>query len=70
MQDIQDLPVEAVITVMNTWGVTIEDLAIDASQNSVQGCTPQLADIHFYNASGRVSQQRSLRRAAGEPAEL
>ncbi len=55
LQDLQDLPVEAVITVMNTWGVTIENLAIDASQNSVLGCTPQLADIHFYNASGRVA---------------
>lgn len=55
LQDIQNLPVEAVITVMNTWGVSIENLAIDASQNSVQGCTPQLADIHFYNASGRVA---------------
>ncbi len=54
LQDIQDLPVEAVITVMNTWGVSIENLAIDASRNSVQGCTPQLADIHFHNASGRV----------------
>ena len=37
LQDIQDLPVEAVITVMNTWGVSIENLAIDASRNSVQG---------------------------------
>jgi nitrous oxidase accessory protein NosD len=54
LQDLQGLPVDAVITVMNTWGVTIEDLAIDASQNSVQGCTPQIADIHFFNASGRV----------------
>jgi nitrous oxidase accessory protein NosD len=55
MQDLQGLPVEAVITVMNTGGVSIENLAIDASQNSVPGCTPQLADIHFYNASGRVA---------------
>ena len=55
LQDLEDLPVEAVITVMNTWGVTIENLAIDASKNSVLGCTPQLADIHFYNASGRVA---------------
>ena len=55
LQEIQDLPVEAVITVMNTWGVSIENLAIDASRNSVQGCTPQLADIHFHNASGRVA---------------
>jgi nitrous oxidase accessory protein NosD len=46
--------VEAVITVMNTAGVTIENLAIDASKSSVSGCTPQLADIHFYNASGGV----------------
>jgi nitrous oxidase accessory protein NosD len=55
LQDVDGLPVEAVITVMNTWGVTIENLAIDASKNSVHGCTPQLADIHFYNASGRVA---------------
>jgi nitrous oxidase accessory protein NosD len=55
LQDVQGLPVEAVITVMNTRGVRIENLAIDASQNSVQGCTPQLADIHFHNASGRVA---------------
>lgn len=55
LQDLQGLPVEAVITVMNTWGVRIENLAIDASVNSVQGCTPQLADIHFHNASGRVA---------------
>jgi len=55
LQDIQDLPVEAVITVMNTWGVRIENLAIDASRNSVQGCAPQLADIHFHNASGSVA---------------
>jgi hypothetical protein len=33
LQDVQDLPVEAVITVMNTWGVRIENLAIDASRN-------------------------------------
>jgi nitrous oxidase accessory protein NosD len=55
LQDIQNLPVEAVITVMNTWGVRIENLAIDASRNSVQGCTPQVADVHFHNASGRVA---------------
>jgi nitrous oxidase accessory protein NosD len=56
LQDIQGLPVEAVITVMNTWGVSIENLAIDASQNTVQGCTPQLAAIHFHDASGRVAE--------------
>jgi len=56
------LPFEAVITVMNTHDVTIENLAIDASENSVAGCakntngviTGGLAGIHFYNASGSV----------------
>ncbi|HXW91084.1 MAG TPA: hypothetical protein VEK33_11105, partial [Terriglobales bacterium] len=55
LQDLEGLPVEAVITVMNTSGVTIENLAIDASNNSVSGCTPQLADVHFFNASGSVA---------------
>jgi nitrous oxidase accessory protein NosD len=55
LQDLQNLPVEAVITVMNTSNVTIENLAIDASRNSVQGCTPEIADIHFYNASGTAN---------------
>jgi parallel beta-helix repeat protein len=48
------LPFEAVITVMNTGGVTIQNLAIDASNNTVTGCTVALAGIHFYNASGVV----------------
>ena len=48
------LPFEAVITVMNTQGVTIQNLAIDASKNTVSGCTVALAGIHFYNASGAV----------------
>jgi nitrous oxidase accessory protein NosD len=54
MLDLQGLPVEAVITVMNAQGVTIENLAIDASRNAVTGCTPSLADIHYFNSSGRV----------------
>ncbi|MGH9512522.1 MAG: right-handed parallel beta-helix repeat-containing protein [Terriglobales bacterium] len=54
LQNIQDLPVEAVITVMNASYVTIDNLAIDGSQNSVSGCTPGLAAVHYFNSSGRV----------------
>jgi hypothetical protein len=42
VQDLQDLPFEAVITVMNTTGVTIDNLAIDASQNTVASCGTNL----------------------------
>ena len=34
--------------------VTIDNLAIDASQNSVAGCDTPLSAVHFYNASGRL----------------
>jgi parallel beta-helix repeat protein len=44
----------AVISVINTSNVTISNLAIDASNNTVTACTPALAGIHFYNASGTV----------------
>lgn len=49
-----DLGFMAVISVVNTSGVSIVNLAIDASKNTVAGCTPGLAGIHFYNASGAV----------------
>lgn len=51
-----DLGFMAVISVVNTTGVSIVNLAIDASNNAVAGCTPGLAGIHFYNASGRVEE--------------
>lgn len=44
----------AVITVMNTQGVTISNLALDASKNNVSGCTPSLAVVHFHDAAGQV----------------
>jgi hypothetical protein len=53
--DLLSLPTEAVITVMNTQGVNIENLAIDASHNSVSGCSPGVAGIHFSNSSGTVA---------------
>jgi hypothetical protein len=43
----------AAITVMNTGGVTLDNLAIDASKNGVSDCT-SLATVHFLNASGQV----------------
>jgi hypothetical protein len=51
---IGDLGFMAVISVVNTSGVSILNLAIDASRNLVAGCTPGIAGIHFYNASGVV----------------
>jgi len=37
LQDLQGLPFESVITVMNTNGVTIDNKVNDASQNTVSG---------------------------------
>jgi hypothetical protein len=44
----------AVVSVVNTSNVNISNLAIDASTNTVSGCSVALAGIHFYNASGVV----------------
>ncbi len=45
----------AVITVLNTANVNIENLAIDAANNTVSGCGTTLSDIHYYNAGGTVA---------------
>ena len=47
---------QAVITALNTRGVVIEDLAVDAANNSVDACDPSLSTIHFLNSSGVVRQ--------------
>jgi nitrous oxidase accessory protein NosD len=54
--DLDGLATEAVITVMNTSNVIIQNLAIDASHNSVASCNPGVAGIHFFNASGTVQE--------------
>jgi len=54
LQDLNGLPSEAVITVMNTRGVTIQNLAIDASNNTVSGCNLSVSGIYFLDASGVV----------------
>ncbi len=45
----------AVITVQNTNNVFLKDLAVDASKNTVSGCTPTLSAVHFFNAGGEVA---------------
>jgi parallel beta-helix repeat protein len=57
----------AVITVMGTSNVTIENLAIDASYNTVAGCTPALAGIHFYDSSGVVDSDAISGAALSNP---
>lgn len=54
LQLLESLSVEAVITVMNTQDVQIENLAIDASNNTASGCASGLAAIHYFNASGQI----------------
>jgi nitrous oxidase accessory protein NosD len=50
------VPFQAVITVMNTQDVTIQNLTIEASNNTVSGCTVGRAGVHFYDASGTVDR--------------
>lgn len=54
LQVLGGIPNPAVISVGDTQGVTIENLAIDASLNTVSGCSSTLAAIHFFNASGTI----------------
>lgn len=54
LQDLQGLPFDSVITVLNTSNVTVDNLTIDASQNTVSGCHIALAGITFFSASGRL----------------
>jgi hypothetical protein len=60
LSDLQGLATEAVITVIGTHDVTIDNLAVDASQNTVASCSPGVAGIHFYNASGTVTNSAVL----------
>jgi hypothetical protein len=55
LYNVGTLSFAAVISVVNTTGVVIEGLAIDASLNTVSGCTELLAGVHFYNSSGAVA---------------
>jgi hypothetical protein len=57
----------AVITVMGTSGVVIRNLAIDASNNTFNGCTIAVAGIHFYDASGIVDSDSISGTALSNP---
>lgn len=68
---ISGLSTEAVITVLNTNGVTIRNLAIDASHNSVAGCAtgvPGLAAVHFSSASGILENSAIFGAQVANPA--
>ena len=54
MVTVGGLPFQAVISVVNTSNVSIQNLTIDAGYNTVVGCGTGLSGIHFYNASGLV----------------
>jgi hypothetical protein len=47
---------ESVVSVVNTTNVSIENLAIDAGNNLVTGCSPLLSTVHFFNSSGSISR--------------
>jgi len=61
------LAFEAVIAVTNTQDVTIENLAIDASQNTLSGCGTSLAAIHFYDSSGTVRNNALFGATVADP---
>ena len=44
----------AVITVLNTDGVHLLNIGVDASRNTVADCTPTLSAVHFLNSSGEI----------------
>jgi hypothetical protein len=44
----------AVVTVQNTDDVHLENMAVDASKNTVSSCAPILSAVHFFNAGGEV----------------
>jgi hypothetical protein len=54
LTNVGTLGFQAVITVLNTSGVTIDNIAVDARKNAVSGCTPGLSAIHFHNSSGTL----------------
>lgn len=61
------LMAQAVITVLNTSGVVIDGLAIDASKNGLSGCGVTVSGIHFYNSSGGISRNAIFGAQLSEP---
>jgi hypothetical protein len=44
----------AVVSVLNTDGVHLLNIGVDASKNTISDCTPTLAAVHFLNSSGEI----------------
>jgi hypothetical protein len=44
----------AVVSVLNTDGVHLLNIGVDASKNTVSDCTPTLSAVHFLNSSGEI----------------
>lgn len=68
---VSSMTTEAVITVMNTTGVIIQNLAIDASQNTITGCgtgVPGLTAVHFSNSSGLLENSAIFGAQVANPA--
>jgi nitrous oxidase accessory protein NosD len=68
LTDLGGLPTEAVITVINTGGVTIGNLVIDAGHNTISTCSPGLAGVHFLNASGAIENSAIINAQLANPA--
>ena len=46
----------AAITIVNTSDVVLENLAVDAGNNDINGCSTSVSAIHYFNASGTVRE--------------
>ena len=44
----------AVVSVLNTDGVHLLNIGVDASKNNVSDCAPTLSAVHFLNSSGEI----------------
>lgn len=58
----------AAVSVLNTPGVSLRNVAIDAGNNSVSGCTPVLAAVHFLNARGEIANDAISGAKTSDPA--
>ncbi len=58
---------EAVITVLNTRDVTIDNLAVDATNNGVSGCTTPVASIYFSDSSGDITHNALFGALVSDP---
>jgi nitrous oxidase accessory protein NosD len=44
----------AALTVLNSYGIHLRNIAVDASKNTISACAPTLSAVHFFNASGEL----------------